>query len=78
MKLTELFEANVDTMYDAEADKRGYQLDDTRKPKLTLRKLNKLRKYRDFKKKQDTERDIIASVVYAAPDTAEGGGMGGF
>ncbi|AUS03022.1 hypothetical protein NVP2275O_441 [Vibrio phage 2.275.O._10N.286.54.E11] len=80
MKLVELFEANTDTLYDAEDDKRVYSLDDTRKPTLTLRELNKLRKYRDFKKRQDAERDSIAAVVYASPDegTNMPSGGGGF
>lgn len=71
MTLSELFESPVQQgMYDAEEDQRRYSLDDTRKPKVTLRQLNKLRKYREFRKVQDEERNDVVSTVYAVPDNA--------
>lgn len=71
MTLSELFESPVQQgMYDAEEDQRRYSMDDTRKPKVTLRQLNKLRKYREFRKVQDEERNDVVSTVYAVPDDA--------
>ena len=78
MKLTELFEANSHSLYDPEDDLRSYSLDDTRKPTLTLRQLNKLRKYREFKKNQDAERNALVAVVYAAPADPSASSGGGF
>lgn len=78
MKLQELFESPTQGIYDAEDDQRRYSLSDTRKPKVTLRHLNKLRKYREFRKIQDEERNQVVSVVYAAPPADAGGGMEGF
>ena len=76
MKLVELFESDSESMYEPTEDQRGYELSDRRKPTLTLKDLNKLRKYRDFKKAQDAERDTVVSVVYATP--AEPPQTGGF
>lgn len=73
MNLDELFGSSSDTMYDASEDDRVYSLDDTRKPKVTLRHLNKLRKYREFKKSQDETRNAVVAVVYQAPAPDAGG-----
>ena len=62
--LNDIFEAKDDSMYDPEDDQTGYKLTDTRKPKLTLRILNNLRKYREFKKNELLKRDAVVSVVY--------------
>ena len=79
MKLNELFEAvgtddiqSLQGLYDPGTDTRSYKLDDTRKPKLTLRQLNKLRKYHEFREKQDSERGDIVSVVYQIPSSNPG------
>ena len=79
MKLTELFESQHlqenDSMHDVESDKRKYDLDDTRKPKLTLEDINKLRKYKEFKQAQDAKRDSVVAVVYATPAEQNPGGF---
>ena len=41
--------------------------DDTRKAKLTLEELQKLRKVRDMKKGEDVEHDKFVRVMYAQP-----------
>ncbi len=74
--LDEIFESRDDSMYDPEDDQTVYKLTDTRKPKLTLRILNNLRKYREFKKNEEAKRASVVSVVYApAPASPDGGGM---
>ena len=76
--LNELFESRNDSMYDPEDDQTVYKLTDTRKPKLTLKVLNNLRKYREFKANEVEKRAQVVAVVYARPaDDAGGGEMGG-
>ena len=67
MKLQELFEDFNSSMYDVENDKRVAHLQDTRKPRITLRHLHKLRKYHEFRDAQDQRREDIVSTVYKAP-----------
>lgn len=74
--LKELFEAKEDSMYDPDDDNTAYKLTDTRKPKLTLKILNKLRMYREFKKNEINTRNEIVAIVYAQPDEPEQPGMG--
>lgn len=50
------------------------EIDDTRKSKLTLEQLNKLRKYRDIKKDEKEKHDKFVKTMYSAPP-AEGGGL---
>ncbi len=45
---------------------------DTRKPKLTLEQLNKLRKVREIKRAEEIEHDKFVRVMYATP-TQEAG-----
>ena len=45
--------------------------DDTRKAKLTLEELQKLRKVRDMKKGEDVEHDKFVRVMYAQPTQAD-------
>ena len=40
---------------------------DTRKPKLTLEQLNKLRKVREIKKAEQIEHDKFVRTMYAVP-----------
>jgi len=74
MKLEQLFEAVGDSMYDPTDDKTAYKLNDTRRPKLTLRHLNKLRKYREFKQSEMAQRDAIVAIVYQTPEENTGSG----
>ena len=43
------------------------QKKDTRRPRLTLRHINKLRKVRELKKLEDGERKKFIPVMYANP-----------
>ena len=51
-------------------------LDDTRKPLLTLAILNRLKRMRALKKLEALKRQDLLSVMYAAPEADAGGGMG--
>jgi len=59
--------------YNPEEDKLNMRSpEDTRKSKLTLEDLNKLRKYRDIKQAEELEHDEFVQIMYAQP--VEGGG----
>lgn len=49
---------------------------DTRKPVLTLRHLNRLKRIRALNKLEGLKREDLLGVMYAPPDEG-GGGMGG-
>lgn len=67
----------LNEFYDVENDKwEAREAEDTRKNKLTLEDLNKLRKYRDIKRQEEQEHDKFVRVMYANPP-AEGGGLPG-
>ena len=51
------------------------ELSDTRKPKLTLRDLNRLKKMRALKQLEQLQRQDILGVMYGIPDEPPGGGM---
>ena len=56
----------LDEFYNPEKGRQATRkLDDTRKAKLTLEALNKLRKYRELKKSEDMERKKLASLMYS-------------
>lgn len=78
MNINELYEAVDDSLYDPVDDKSYIKMNDTRRAKLTLRHLNKLRKYRVFKQSEMEQRDAIAAIIYQMPDEQEpsGGGLG--
>jgi hypothetical protein len=66
----------LNEFYDPERDEISkHNREDTRKNKLTLMDLNKLRKYRDIKRAEEQEHDEFVRVMYAPPP-AEGGGLG--
>lgn len=76
MNLTELYEdytvkPELNGLYNIEDDNRTYSEDDTRKPTVTLRQINKLRKYNEFRKQQDANRESVVSVVYSVPAEGE-------
>ena len=57
--------------YNPEKDnKNTREFDDTRKGRLTLEALNKLRKYRELKKAEMIEQEEFASIMYAKPAQA--------
>ena len=75
MKLQELFEE--ESLYNPEDDKTVANIDDTRKPRITLRHLHKLRKYHEFRDTQDQKRSDVVSTVYQIPAETSGPGMPG-
>lgn len=63
--------------YDASEDKlQQAQVSDTRKPRLTLRNLNKLKKMRAAQDLENAMREDTLEIIYGAP-AEEAGGMGG-
>jgi hypothetical protein len=67
MKFLELKES-VDVEHDyfaKNSDQR--QKSDTRRPRLTLKHLNKLRKIREMKKNEEEKRNKILGVIYQRP-----------
>ncbi len=56
----------LDEFYNPQNDKATPRdFDDTRKGRLTLEALNKLRKYRELKKAENIEHEAFASVMYS-------------
>lgn len=83
MKLFELDQNDISTgYYDPNEDKiNGRSLSDTRKPKITLRKINRLKKMRALRQLEKLKRQDLLSVMYGAPEPdagGMGGGLGGF
>lgn len=76
MKLFELENSEVSTgYYDPTSDSMGIRkMSDTRKPLLTLRKINRLKKMRALRQLDDLKRQDLLSVMYAVPDEADAGG----
>jgi hypothetical protein len=70
MKITEVVDPNNLSYYDVNDDKIGTrQKDDTRKPKLLLRDVNKLKKIRALKRLAAMKRQDVLELMY-------GGGEG--
>lgn len=67
MLYKDIYESRGDSMYDPEDDHSAYKITDTRKPKLTLEVINKLRMYRKFKEQEDEKRNTVVQTVYAPP-----------
>lgn len=58
----------LNEFYDPEQDQVDHRSkDDTRKSKLRLRELNKLRKYREIKNLEKIEHEKFARTMYAQP-----------
>jgi hypothetical protein len=80
MKFEELFEYidKNDThqgFYDPKDDQAGQRhIDDTHKPKLTLRRLNKLRHIRAARTVENIKRRKLFGVIYGQPKEGGGGG----
>jgi hypothetical protein len=68
MRLIEFYNPEMD-----EFVKRSSE--DTRKSKLTLEEIGKLRKVRDLKSKEKDEHDKFVKVMYANPTQDGGGGL---
>lgn len=67
--------AEIDTTYYSPEDDRYaiQQLDDTRKPRLTLQHLNRLKKMRAARQLENLVRGDLLGMLYGTPE--EGGGM---
>ena len=64
--------------YDASMDKLNRaEPSDTRKPRLTLRNLNKLKKMRAAQDLENAMREDTLEIIYGAPAEEAGGGLGG-
>ena len=63
----------LNEFYDPEKDEwQKRSVNDTRKSKLTLGELNKLRKIRDIKKAEENDHEAFARVMYAPPPQTDG------
>jgi hypothetical protein len=65
--------------YDPAADEVNVRnINDTRKPVLTLKHLNRLKRIRALRKLEDLKRQDLLGVMYGIPDEPDmGGGLGG-
>lgn len=78
MKLYE-FDQSDSPYYDPNEDKINVRkVSDVRKPVLTLKQLNKLRRMRAYEKLETLKRNDLLGIIYGIPDESAGmGGMGG-
>ena len=75
MKLREFDEPMPKGMYDPQQDEvNTMHLDDARKPKLTLKDLNRLKKLRAYRKLQDLKRQDHLTIIYGQGDDDDGDG----
>lgn len=80
MKLFELDDQSMmpKGMYDPTSDEVATaHIDDTRKKRLTLKDLNRLKKLRAFRKLQDLKRQDELAVIYGQAEGEDDGGGGG-
>lgn len=80
MKLIEfLDQQDLSTAYyDPSQDEVNNRVrNDTRKPALTLKHLNRLNKIRELERLKAIQREDLFGVMYALPDEMAGGGLGG-
>ena len=79
MKIFEFDQTDATTgYYDPARDEfTKRHIDDTRKEKLTLSALNRLKRMRALRKFEKAKRQDLLGVMYS-PAEPEGGGMGGF
>lgn len=79
MKLFELEQQDFETgYYDPNEDKVNQRLPtDTRKPVLTLKHLNRLKKMRAVQKLENLKRQDLLKIMYGQPPAEDGGGAGG-
>jgi hypothetical protein len=66
-------------LYDPSADQVGVRNPgQTRKPILSLKHLNRLKKIRALRKLENLKREDLLGIMYGAPDEAAGGMPPGF
>lgn len=64
----------LNEFYEPEEDKfQSVTVQDTRKTRLTLEQINKLRKYRDIKKAENSQHEEFVKVMYRQPPRDSGG-----
>lgn len=66
--------------YDPATDEANvHNIGDTRKPTLSLRHLNRLKRIRALRKLENLKRQDLLGIMYGIPDEGAdmGGGMGG-
>lgn len=69
----ETFEPVEDTFYDETSDESPVEYTDTRKTRLTLRQINKVRKAAELhKKEQDNEIDFVRQMYGIAANAETG------
>jgi len=71
----ETFEPVEDTVYDETSDESPVEYSDTRKTRLTLRQINKVRKAAELHKKEQQEELGFVSQMYGIAANAESGGI---
>lgn len=69
MRLNEFYNPDADSI-------NKYDLDDTRKPNLSLENLNKLKRIKLYKKTENESRKEFVQKIYKKQDP-NAGGMGG-
>lgn len=77
MKLLEFIDTNdiAPGYYNpSQDDINRRKISDTRKPKLTLRGLNRLKKMQALKQLEALKREDLLTIMYG--ETSDGGGMG--
>lgn len=74
MILNELFQPSP--IQDMTADQTQYKLSDTRKTKLTLGHINRLRKMHDMRTLEHQQEMKIVQRMYKMPAQADAGGLG--
>jgi hypothetical protein len=65
--LNEVEDSDLGVYNPQEDDLRKANMDDTRKPKLTLRMINRLKKIRATKKLEQSKKEGFLGVMYGAP-----------
>tara|TARA_B110000305_G_C19155395_1_gene500046 strand:+ start:390 stop:605 length:216 start_codon:yes stop_codon:yes gene_type:complete len=70
MELNDLFKKN---RYDAEDDQSTLELSDTRKSRLTLEQINKMRRIREAKKFEEYEKLKRIKVQYGKAGSSDDG-----
>jgi len=76
MNLLELYEKIPDGYYSEKDDNTAIRATDTRKTRLTLDRLNKLRAMNDTRKLEHEQMLNKVSKQYQPPQQAAGGGLG--
>ena len=77
MILNELFTKQPEEMHDTSRDNSTLKYEDSRKTRLTLAQINRLRKMNDMRALEHEQEMAFVRKMYAPPAPAEAGGLGG-